>query len=98
MTGSGQPECSSTSPGNIIIARDGTAVVQPARLSLHDEHPERLSRCGHQRAPHLPIRRRGASIELPQLGEGRFQHSPHAAKRGGLLLDEFVLENLEWST
>jgi hypothetical protein len=37
-------------------------------------------------------------IELPQLGEGRFQRSPHPPERSGLLLDDLILENVEGST
>src|SRR6516165_9070982 len=33
-------------------------------------------------------------IELPQLGEGRFQRSPHPPERSSLLLDDFIVENV----
>lgn len=36
-------------------------------------------------------------IELPQLGEGRFQRSPHPPERSGPLLEELILENVERS-
>jgi hypothetical protein len=37
------------------------------------------------------------SIELPQLGEGRFQRSPHPPERSGLLLDDLIVENVDGS-
>jgi hypothetical protein len=37
------------------------------------------------------------SIELPQLGEGGFQRSPHPPERSGLLLDDLIGENIEGS-
>jgi hypothetical protein len=36
-------------------------------------------------------------IELPQLGDGGFQRSPHPPQRSGLLLDDLILENVEGS-
>jgi hypothetical protein len=36
-------------------------------------------------------------IELPQLGEGRFQRSPHSPERSGLLLDDLIVENVDGS-
>src|SRR6516164_6851291 len=36
-------------------------------------------------------------IELPQLGEGRFQRSPHPPERNSLLLDDLIVENVEGS-
>ena len=36
-------------------------------------------------------------IELPQLGEGRFQRSPHPPERSGLLLNDLIVENVEGS-
>jgi hypothetical protein len=33
-------------------------------------------------------------IELPQLGKGRFQRSPHPPERSGLLLEDLILENV----
>jgi hypothetical protein len=40
---------------HIIVARDYTAVAQSARLSLHDEHPERPAGLGHQGTPCLLV-------------------------------------------
>src|SRR5689334_1861012 len=37
------------------------------------------------------------AIELPQLGEGRFQRSPHPPERSGLLLKDLIFENVEGS-
>jgi hypothetical protein len=34
-------------------------------------------------------------IELPQLGERRFERPSDPPERGGLLLDELILENVE---
>jgi hypothetical protein len=36
-------------------------------------------------------------IELSQLGEGRFQRSPHPPKRSSLLLEDLIVENVEGS-
>src|SRR5215472_2346033 len=36
-------------------------------------------------------------IELPELGEGRFQRSHHPPERGSLLLDDLIVENVGWS-
>jgi hypothetical protein len=36
-------------------------------------------------------------IKLPQLIEGGFQRSPDPPERSGLLLDDFILENVEGS-
>ena len=33
-------------------------------------------------------------IELPQLGESRFQRSPHPPERSGPLLDDLIFENV----
>ena len=36
-------------------------------------------------------------IELPQLGEGDFQRSPHPPERSGPLLEDLIVENVEGS-
>jgi len=36
-------------------------------------------------------------IELSQLGESRFQRSPHPTERSGLLLNDLIFENVEGS-
>jgi len=33
----------------------------------------------------------------PQLGDGRFQRSPHPPERSGLLLDDLIVKNVEGS-
>src|SRR6185312_5762869 len=85
-----------------VLAHDGTAVAQAARLSLHHEHPERAAGLGHEGAPRLPRRRfyaesRMGGIELPQPGEGLFQRSPHPSQRTGLLLGDLIAESVEGS-
>jgi hypothetical protein len=36
-------------------------------------------------------------IELPQLGEGSFQRSPHPPERSRLLLEDLIVENIDGS-
>ena len=54
----------------------------------------------HQGTPCLLRRRpraraRMGGIELPQLGEGHFQRSPHPPERSGLFLEDLIVENVE---
>jgi len=76
------------------------AVAQARRLALNHEHPERVACLQHQLAPArlLRCRRPGrcmSGVEFAQARKRLFERTAHPAKRGGLFLDDLVLEDID---
>src|SRR3982751_2223296 len=83
---------------DIVGPHDVAAVAQAGCLTLHHEHPERVTGFHHQLAPcrlHR-VRHLGegmGGVELAQARERLLERAAHPSKRGGLFLNDLIMED-----
>src|SRR5260221_8059836 len=89
--------------GHLVVAHQAAAVAQPAGFTLDHEHPQRLAGNGHQCASRLPLFRRSPrawmrGVEFSQIRKGCLQATAETPERRGLLLDDFIVQDVDGRT
>ncbi len=91
---------------HLVISHQVAGFPQSAGLPLHDEHPQRPAGDCHQRVPCGAVAGRGprlgdavwpgmGRVERLQIRPRFLQRTAQAPERGGLLLDDFITQDLD---